>query len=102
MLILIYSLEIMVYRHLIPQYCLFVCLFVFVQLGRYGRSSGGHWESVVCDALREDPAVHHGARRQAPQQTPDRVLRLPLRVRQDGRGGGECLADVTVQKMIFN
>ena len=40
------------------------------------------------DPLREDAAVHHGARREATQQAPDGVLRLPLRVRQDGRGGG--------------
>lgn len=65
-------------------------LSVFVpQFGRHGRPGGGHRQPLLRDALCQDAAVHHGARREATQQTPDRVLCLPVRVRQDGRRGGE-------------
>lgn len=40
-------------------------------------------------ALREDPAVHHGARRQTPQQAPHRVFCLSVRICQNGRRGSE-------------
>lgn len=76
-------------------------IFPVLQLRRHGRSGGGHRQPILRHPLREDPPVHHGARRQAPQQTPDGVLRLSVRVRQDGRGGGGSELQHRVRALIL-
>lgn len=65
-----------------------VCVLVCLQLWWHGRAGGGHRQPLLCDALRQNTAVNHGARSEATQQTPDRILRLPVRVCQNGRRGG--------------